>query len=70
MTGEVSGTGEAGRAATQARRRNPYYPGPVSDHFDGALFFYAGGAVPRGWRDLLKWQLKDCGSRYSGATPE
>ena len=50
----------------------------MSDHFDGEVFFNAGGSVPRGWRDLLKWQMKDRGSRwpktfdspYAGATPD
>ncbi len=78
MTDEASDRAETGQTTAPARRRNPYYSGPVSDHFDGELFFNAGGAVPRGWRDLLKWQLKDRGSRwpksfdspYAGATPE
>ncbi len=76
MTDETSDTGDTGRAATSTRR-NRYYSGPVSDHFDGTLFYNAGGSVPRGWRELLKWQLNDRGSRwpksfdspYAGATP-
>ena len=38
------------------RRGNRYYSGPVSDHFDGLRFFNPGGAPPRGFRDLLRWQ--------------
>ncbi len=65
------------RARPAAGRRNPYYTGPVSDHFDGTLFFNAGGSAPRGFRDLLRWQLHDRGSRWpktvdsphAGATP-
>ncbi|MFB2551327.1 MBL fold metallo-hydrolase [Ensifer soli] len=36
---------------------NRYYDGPVSDHFDGRLFFNPGGIAPLGFRDLLKWQF-------------
>jgi len=35
---------------------NPYYSGPVSDHFDGVRFFNPGGAAPRGFVDLLRWR--------------
>lgn len=37
--------------------RNPYYSGKTSDHFDGELFFNPDGIPPRGFRDLLRWQL-------------
>lgn len=37
--------------------RNPYYAGPVSDHFDGVRFFNPGGTAPRGLGALLRWQL-------------
>lgn len=36
---------------------NPYYQGPVSDHFDGTRFFVPGGVVPGGFANLLKWQF-------------
>jgi L-ascorbate metabolism protein UlaG (beta-lactamase superfamily) len=36
---------------------NAYYQGPVSDHFDGTRFFNPEGAEPRGFGDLLRWQL-------------
>lgn len=35
--------------------RNPYYTGPVTDHFDGTRFFNPDGRPPRGFRDLLRW---------------
>lgn len=35
---------------------NPYYSGPVSDHFDGIRFYNPGGTPPRGFADLLRWQ--------------
>ena len=40
-----------------SRSRNPYYDGPVSDHFDGLNFFNPGGHPPKGFVDLLKWQM-------------
>ncbi|MGN6468155.1 MAG: MBL fold metallo-hydrolase [Rhizobiaceae bacterium] len=36
---------------------NPYYSGPVSDHFDGSAFFNPEGVKPRPLRELLKWQF-------------
>jgi len=39
------------------RRRNRYYEGPPSDHFDGTVFFNPGAEPPRGYLDLLRWQL-------------
>ena len=36
---------------------NAYYKGPVSDHFDGTVFFNPGGVPPRGFGDLLRWQF-------------
>ena len=39
------------------RSRNPYYSGPVSDHFDGLRFFVPEGEPPKGYADLIKWQL-------------
>ena len=38
-------------------RANPYYDGPVSDHFDGRTFFNPDGIEPRGFTDLLRWQF-------------
>lgn len=51
--GLVAGAG----SLAVARSRNPYYDGPVSDHFDGLHFFNPGGQPPKGFIDLLKWQL-------------
>lgn len=39
-----------------ARSRNPYYKGPVSDHFDGVVFS-DGRPVTKGLADVLRWQL-------------
>ncbi|WP_375462263.1 MBL fold metallo-hydrolase [uncultured Enterovirga sp.] len=43
--------------AAAVRRRNPYYDGPVSDHFDGIRFFRPGIATDRGPLELLRWQM-------------
>jgi L-ascorbate metabolism protein UlaG (beta-lactamase superfamily) len=36
---------------------NAYYAGPVSDHFDGQIFFNPGGTPPGSFRNLLRWQF-------------
>ena len=43
--------------AALARSRNPYYRGPVTDHFDGVRFFRPGQATDRGLADLARWQM-------------
>ncbi|MEN9894754.1 MAG: hypothetical protein RIR97_606 [Pseudomonadota bacterium] len=58
--------------------RNLYYQGPVSDHFDGSVFFNPGGVEPGTFRDLLKWQFgggrqvwpKDVPSPFTPVKPE
>ncbi len=42
----------AGRFGGGAR-----HGGPLSDHFDGERFFNPGGEAPRGFAQLLRWQL-------------
>ena len=42
---------------TAARARNPYYEGPVTDHFDGVRFFVPGQPQDKGLTELLRWQL-------------
>ncbi|WP_230532539.1 MBL fold metallo-hydrolase [Microvirga roseola] len=42
---------------TAARARNPYYQGPVTDHFDGVRFFSPGQPQDKGFSELLRWQL-------------
>ena len=37
--------------------RNPYYNGPVSDHFDGERFFLKGQGADKSRKDMLRWQL-------------
>lgn len=36
---------------------NPYYQGPVTDHFDGTRFFNPDGIEPLGFSDVLRWQF-------------
>ncbi len=62
---------------TRSHAGNPYYTGPVSDHFDGRHFFNPDGTPPRELRDLLKWQFngkrakwpKSWDSAHHGAKP-
>ncbi|MEL6967400.1 MAG: MBL fold metallo-hydrolase [Pseudomonadota bacterium] len=56
FTGLAVATGFGGTIAV-ARSRNPYYDGPVSDHFDGLSFFNPQGEAPKGFVELMKWQL-------------
>jgi len=57
--------------------KNPYYDGPVSDHFDGTRFFNPDGVAPGSFRDVLKWQFngkrarwpKSVASPFAGAKP-
>jgi len=52
--------------ATLSRSRNPYYQGPVSDHFDG-LSFTDGRPVTKSLLDVWKWQTS---KREREAFPE
>ena len=47
----------AGAGIARARSTNPYYAGPVSDHFDGVRFFNPGGTPPNGFSDLMRWRF-------------
>ncbi|KQV73141.1 MBL fold metallo-hydrolase [Rhizobium sp. Root1220] len=61
-----------------AKSKNPYYHGPISDHFDGVRFFNPGGIAPLGVRALLRWQFngerqtwkKQVTSPFAPAKPE
>ncbi|MBO6639696.1 MAG: MBL fold metallo-hydrolase [Roseitalea sp.] len=44
-------------AVRRANAGNPYYSGPAASNFDGRTFFNPGGDEPRGFTDLLRWQL-------------
>ncbi|MCK0167560.1 MBL fold metallo-hydrolase [Jannaschia sp. S6380] len=51
-------------ATREVARGNPYYSGPISDHFDGTRFFNPGGAPPRGFTDLLRWHFGETGAEW------
>src|SRR5450631_2396279 len=40
-------------------RRNPYYSGPSSDHFDGARFFNTPGGGDKSFGDVLRWRFEE-----------
>ncbi|TFL18936.1 MBL fold metallo-hydrolase [Jannaschia formosa] len=63
-------TGALGAAACAVQRTgasNPYYQGPVTDHFDGTRFFNPDGQDPRGFADLLRWQLGGDRAEWPGS---
>jgi len=41
------------------RKRNPYYSGPPSDHFDGLRFFNTPRADENGLKDVLRWRFEE-----------
>ncbi|WDZ76420.1 MBL fold metallo-hydrolase [Ensifer adhaerens] len=51
------------------KSQNPYYRGPVSDHFDGTRFFNPGGRPPKGMTDLLRWQFGGGKARWPAHNP-
>ena len=55
-----------GRAA---RASNPYYSGPVTDHFDGLRFFNPDGTPPGTLADVIKWQFGEGMTRWKRPVP-
>ena len=51
------------------KSHNPYYRGPVSDHFDGTRFFNPDGRPPKGMADLLRWQFAGGKARWPAHNP-
>jgi L-ascorbate metabolism protein UlaG (beta-lactamase superfamily) len=52
------------------RSVNPYYSGPSSDHFDGLRFFNPDHPeTDHGFRDLLRWKLKDKAAAWPHLLP-
>jgi len=49
--------------------KNRYYSGPKSDHFDGVRFFNPSGTMPKGARDLLKWNFATPTAKWPKAFP-
>jgi hypothetical protein len=66
--------------AKSAKPVNPYYRGPVSDHFNGTRFFNPDGVPPGTLKDFLRWKWSggdrpvpwpaQYPSRFVGARPE
>lgn len=48
---------------------NPYYCGPVTDHFDGRRFFNPGGLPPANLTALLRWRLNGRQAKWPPAWP-
>jgi L-ascorbate metabolism protein UlaG (beta-lactamase superfamily) len=63
----VSGAGGSARLA--ARRRNAYYRGPPSEHFDGVRFFNPDGVRPKGPGAFLKWQFATPAEAWPASFP-
>ena len=51
------------------KSRNPYYKGPVSDHFDGERFFNPGRHWRKSSHDLVKWLLEKKPQRWPKEHP-
>ncbi len=49
--------------------RNTYYSGPPTDHFDGERFFNPSGTKPKGFKQLLKWQLESRAAKWPASFP-
>ncbi len=61
--------GASAWAFATAARGNPYYSGPISDHFDGTRFFNPGGVEPKGRLDFLRWQLTEPWAAWPSSFP-
>ena len=49
--------------------RNPYYSGPLSDHFDGTRFFMRGHTADKPLGDLMRWRFKGHRHAWPKAAP-
>ena len=61
--------GGGAASVSAARATNSYYDGPVTDHFDGTVFFNPQGEPPKGFKELIKWQLGGGRKRWPSAYP-
>jgi L-ascorbate metabolism protein UlaG (beta-lactamase superfamily) len=65
--GVAAATG--GLAVSRANAGNPYYQGPISDHFDGKVFFNPDGVPPASFADLMRWQFGGGRAKWPSAWP-
>lgn len=64
----AGGAGLAGGAAVLLpRKANAYYSGPISDHFDGTVFFNPGGRQPKNASNLFNLYLRENWARWPAA---
>ena len=55
--------------ASRANAANRYYDGPISDHFDGRVFFNPGGMPPGRFSDLMRWQFGGGKAKWPASYP-
>ncbi|MDH6231433.1 L-ascorbate metabolism protein UlaG (beta-lactamase superfamily) [Mesorhizobium soli] len=55
--------------ARRPKPPNPYYRGPLSDHFDGRVFFNPNGKAPGSFSALLKWQFGGGRAKWPASWP-
>ncbi|KQT50692.1 hypothetical protein ASG43_05240 [Aureimonas sp. Leaf454] len=68
----LGGTASIGGGAAYGKVHGsgPYYEGPVSDHFDGSVFFNPGGDEPNGFLDLMRWRFNGERSAWPDRWPD
>ena len=62
-------TGAGAAWASWRGSRNPYYSGPVTDHFDGVHFHAPAGSPPQNISRLIRWQLASGKEAWPEAYP-
>lgn len=67
--GALSAVGAAGAVAFGGRIANAYYKGPISDHFDGRVFFNPGHEGPKSFGEFLRWNLMETSERWPDSFP-
>ncbi len=55
--------------AAHRRHRNPYYDGPVSDHFDGVRFHSPDQSADKTMMEVVRWQLARSGEAWPARFP-
>lgn len=65
----IAAVAGGGFAVNRSQAANRYYSGPVSDHFDGRVFFNPNGVPPGTFADLLRWQFSDGRKKWPDQWP-